>query len=140
MEKARKLKIILFSILSAALCVVGIVFAIINSREENLESVDVLGKADISEIPYITSLPVGVGYVGKEYVYDVRYSYSGSASEGLSISIVDGPNWLQVAGFKISGIVPEGSEGQYSLNVRITDGTSSSVQENYILIQSNEAN
>ena len=116
--------------------IVGITFTLLNKNAQK-DSSTVLGQADIASIPYIISLPPIVGFVGVEYVYDVKYTDNDSSADSISVSLENGPEWLHVEGKRIYGIPPVGSEGQYKLDIKVSDGKNSSVQENYILIQEN---
>lgn len=139
MEGSQKVKIGFSIGLVLVLVTVGIVFSIINTNKaKQIENEVVMGQSDISEVPYITSLPPVVGYIGDEYVYDVKYSDSDSKVEDISVVLENAPSWLSVEGLHIYGIPPVGSVGQYKLNVKISDGTNSSIQQNYILVQENE--
>jgi len=139
MEGSRKLKISISFVLVLVLVTVGIVFSILNNNKAKQKENDVvMGQSDISGVPYITSLPPIVGYTGIEYVYDIKYSDSDSKSEDIKVSLEKAPSWLSVEGLHIFGIPPVGSNGQNKFSVRISDGTNSSVQENYILVQDNE--
>lgn len=139
MEGSRKIKITVSFVLVLILVTVGIVFSVINSNKAKQEKNDVvMGQSDISGVPYITSLPPVVGYIGIEYVYDVKYSDSDSKVEDIKVKLENAPVWLNIEGQHISGIPPVGSNGQQKFNVKISDGTNSSVQENYILVQDNE--
>jgi hypothetical protein len=139
MDGSRKVKIVVSFVLVLILVTVGIVFSVLNSRKALQNENDVvMGQSDISGVPYITSLPPVVGYIGVEYTYDIKYSDSDSKGEDIQVSLENAPSWLSVEGLHISGIPPVGSNGQYKFNVKISDGVNSSVQENYILIQDNE--
>ena len=139
MEGSRKVKIIVSFVLVLILVTVGIVFSVINNNKARQEKNDaVMGQSDISGVPYITSVPPLVGYIGTEYVYDIKYSDSDSDSKDIVISLEGAPEWLSIEDRHIYGIPPVGSSGQYKFNVRISDGTNSSIQENYILVQENE--
>jgi|GEM_PF-1422120 len=141
MEGSRKLKITVSFILVLILVTVGIVFSIINNNKAKQEKNDVvMGQSDISGVPYITSLPPVVAYIGIEYVYDVKYSDSDSKSEDIKIVLENAPAWLSIEGQHIHGIPLVGSKGQQKFNVKISDGTNSSIQENYILVQDNQDN
>lgn len=141
MEGSRKIKIIVSFVLVLILVTVGIVFSVINNKKAKQEKNDVvMGQSDISGVPYITSIPPLVGYIGTEYVYDIRYSDSDSKSEDIRVSLDNAPIWLSVEGLHIFGIPPVGSVGQYKFNVKISDGVNSSIQENYILVQDNQEN
>lgn len=138
MEGSRKIKIIVSFVLVLILVTVGIVFSVINNNKTKNEKNDVvMGQSDISGVPYITSVPPLVGYIGTEYVYDVKYSDSDSKAEEVSVTLENAPSWLSVEDLHIFGIPPVGSVGQYKFNVKISDGVNSSIQENYILVQVN---
>jgi len=139
MEGSRKIKIIVSFGLVLILVTVGIVFSIINNNKAKQDENDVvMGQSDISGVPYITSLPPVVGYIGIEYVYDIKYSDSNSKTEDIKVTLENAPVWLNIEGLHIFGIPPAESVGQYKFNVKISDGTNSSIQENYILVQENE--
>ena len=139
MEGSRKLKIGFSIGLVFILVTVGIVFSIINNNNAKQEENDVVtGQTDLSKVPYITSLPPAIGYVGLQYTYDIKYSDSDSKIEDIVVTSESIPQWMDIEGLRIYGIPPVGSNGQYKFNVRISDGVNSTVQENYILIQNNE--
>jgi hypothetical protein len=138
MEGSRKLKILSSAMIVLVLVIVGIIFAIRNENVESDKEDVVLGQANIALAPYITSVSPVTAYIGKEYVYDIKYSDRDSGREDITISLLEAPSWLSVQDFHISGTPPIGSSGQYKFNVKISDGVNSSIQENYILIQENE--
>lgn len=141
MEGSRKIKITVSFILVFILVTVGIVFSIINNNKAKQEKNDVvMGQSDISGVPYITSIPPLVGYIGTEYVYDIKYSDSDSQASSITATLENAPVWLNIEGLHIYGIPPMGSMGQYKFNVKISDGVNSSIQENYILVQVNKEN
>lgn len=117
------------------------VLMIFNSKEkEEVQKEDVLGvnTLDLASVPYVTSVAPVDAYVGKEYVYSVKYSDQDSKSTDISIELINAPSWLTVNGLNVVGTPVIGSEGTYKVSVRISDGTNSSVQDFYILVQSNE--
>jgi hypothetical protein len=139
MEGSRKIKIIVSFVLVFILVTVGIVFSIINNNKAKKEKNDVvMGQSDISGVPYITSIPPLVGYIGTEYVYDIKYSDSDSQASSITATLENAPVWLNIEGFHIYGTPPVGSNGQQKFDVKISDGANSSVQENYILVQDNQ--
>ncbi len=140
MEGSRKIKIIVSFVLVLILVTVGIVFSVINNKAKQGKNDVVMGQSDISGVPYITSVPPLVGYIGTEYVYDVKYSDSDSKGEDVKVSLENAPAWLSVEGLHIFGTPPDGSVGQYKFNVKISDGVNSSIQENYILVQEKQEN
>jgi H+/Cl- antiporter ClcA len=122
MEGSRKIKITVSFVLALILVTVGIVFSIINSNKAKQEEKDVvLGQTDMSNVPYIVSVPPVVGYIGIEYVYDIKYSDRDSKAEEIKVSLENAPTWLSVEGLHIYGLPPVGSSGQYKFNVRISD-------------------
>ncbi|HAM37204.1 MAG: hypothetical protein UR96_C0035G0004 [candidate division WS6 bacterium GW2011_GWC1_36_11] len=139
MEGSRKLKITFSVGLVLVLVIVGVVFSILNNRVKPVVEQDVLGQTNIAVAPYIISLPPVVAYAGEKYTYDIKYSDSDSESADISVSLENAPVWLNIEGLHISGTPPVGTSGQYKFDVKISDGVNSSVQENYILIQDNEA-
>jgi len=141
MEGSRKFKITVSFVLVLILVSVGIVFSIINNNKAKQDENDaIMGQTDLSSVPYITSLPPVTGYVGVQYTYDMKYSDSDSELSSITTSLVNAPDWLLIEGLRVYGIPPIGSNGQHRFDVRISDGVNSSVQENYILVQDNEAN
>lgn len=138
MEGSRKLKILSSVLIVLVFVIVGISFAIKNNDAKPERNDVVLGQTNIALAPYITSVPPVIGYIGEEYVYDVKYSDSDSKKESISVALLESPWWLSVQNLHIFGIPPVGSSGQYKFNIKISDGVNSSIQENYILIQENE--
>ena len=136
MRGSQKRKIILAILLVLILGITGATFTILNKKIKKDSSV-VLGQTDVTSIPYIISLSPVIGFVGSEYVYDVKYTDNDSDAKNISVSLDDAPVWLHIQDKHIYGTPPLGSEGQYKFKVRISDGENSSVQENYILIQTN---
>ncbi len=138
MEGSRKLKILSSVLIVLVFVIVGIIFAIKNNNTKPEENNVVLGETDMALAPYITSVPPVIGYIGEEYVYDIKYSDRDSKQESIIVTLLDAPWWLSVQNLHVFGTPPVGSSGQYKLNVKISDGVNSSVQENYILIQEDE--
>ena len=139
MEASRKVKVVLSVVVVLIIGTIGIILMERNN-DANGESEEVLGRSNISMVPYIVNSPPAVGIVGEEYVYVVECSDGDTSDEDLAITLIDAPNWLFVDGKRISGIPPVGSVGQYRLKMRVSDGEHSSVKESYILIKENETN
>jgi len=138
MNASRKAKVVLSVFVVLIIGTVGIIFMEKNNGTGEVENV--LGKSNISVVPYIVNSPTAVGVVGKEYVYTVECSDGDTSDENLVITLVDAPSWLFVDGKKVYGTPPIGSAGQYKLRIRVSDGEHSSVKESYILIEENETN
>lgn len=134
-ENPRLLKSAILIIFFLAIFVGSLI--VLKVRDNALKAQSVLGEMDMSVIPYIVSVPPVTAIEGEEYTYEVKFSDRDSKASDISISLVDSPNWMNVSGMIISGIPPVGSSGQYKFTVKITDGVNSSIQENYILVQSN---
>jgi len=139
MDASRKVKIVINVFFVLILGTVGIILTEKN-KDTGKEVEDVLGRSNISTVPYIVNSPSTVGVVGKEYVYVVDCSDSDTPDEDLVVTLVDAPNWLFVDGLKIYGVPPVGSAGQFKLKIRVSDGVNSSVKESYILIEADETN
>lgn len=119
-----------------AILFVGIVA--LNVRRRILDAQSVLGEMDITQIPYITSVaPLSV-YVGEEYVYNIKYSDNDSNLDQIKVSLTEAPAWLHIDGFRVYGTPDVMDEGQAKFILKISDGTNSSVQQNYVLVQQNE--
>jgi len=138
MNASRKAKVVLSVFVVLIIGTVGIIFMEKNNGTGEVENV--LGKSNISVVPYIVNSPTAVGVVGKEYVYTVECSDGDTSDENLVITLIDTPSWLFVDGKKVYGTPPVGSAGQYKLKIRVSDGEHSSVKESYILIEENETN
>lgn len=138
MNASRKAKVVLSVFVVLIIGTVGIIFMEKNNGTGEVENV--LGKSNISTVPYIVNSPPSVGIVGEEYVYVVECSDSDTLDEDLAVTLIDGPSWLFVDGKKVYGTPLVGSEGQYKLKIRVSDGEHSSVKEGYILIKENETN
>lgn len=111
----------------------------LNIRKSILKAQSVLGEMDITKVPFITSVaPLSVK-VGKEYVYDIKYSDADSSAESISVSLVSAPEWLHMQELEVYGTPQVGSEGQYKFVLRISDGINSSTQTNYVLVENGDA-
>ncbi len=139
MNASRKVKIVINVFFVLILGTVGIILTEKN-KDTGKEVEDVLGRSNISTVPYIVNSPTAVGVVGEEYVYMVDCSDGDTSDDDLAITLVDAPSWLFVDGKKVYGTPPIGSAGQYKLKIRVSDGEHSSVKESYILIEENETN
>lgn len=139
MNASRKVKIIINVFFVLILGTVGIILTEKN-KDTGKKVEDVLGRSNISTVPYIVNSPTAMGVVGEEYVYTVECSDGDTLDEDLTITLIDAPSWLFVDGKKVYGTPPVGSEGQYKLKIRVSDGKNSSVKESYILIEDNETN
>ena len=138
MDASRKAKVAVSVFVVLIMGTAGIILMERNKETGNTETV--LGKSNIADVPYIVNSPTAVGIVGEEYVYIVECSDSDTPEENLALTLVNAPSWMSVDGKKVYGIPTVGSEGQYKLKIRVSDGEHSSVKESYILIENNEAN
>lgn len=141
MKRGRRVKIIISSLVVLFFLSFGIVYAVLNQRKEeedvlgatNDESI-LEGVESIFGIPYIVSTPPIEVKEGEVYEYYPRIEDADSEINTLSIELVDGPGWLFVRDMMVTGEVPYGIEGTYEYTIRVSDGTNSSSQKNYILV------
>lgn len=142
MKRSRKVKIFLSFLLVILIGFVsGYYIYFVNGDEdavlgiqESQEEADDYDLMDFSKVPYIDSKPPMVGYEGVLYEYLIRpVGYSEDID--LSLDFVDGPSWLSLDNFVLSGIPPVGSAGSHRIVLRVSDGYNSSVQEEYIFVE-----
>lgn len=138
MDASRKAKVAVSVFVVLIMGTAGIILMERNKETGNTETV--LGKSNIADVPYIVNSPTAVGVVGEEYVYMVECSDSDTPEEDLALTLISAPSWMSVDGKKVYGTPAVGSEGQYKLKIRVSDGEHSSVKESYILIEKNETN
>ncbi len=138
MDASRKAKVVLSVFVVLIIGTVGIILMERNKDTSDTETV--LGKSNIVDVPYIVNSPTAVGVVGEEYAYIAECSDGDTSDEDLALTLINAPSWMSVDGKKVYGVPSVGSEGQYKLKIRVSDGEHSSIKESYILIESNEAN
>ena len=138
MNKGRKFKIGFSLFLVFCLAIFSGVYVYWNRGVEIEEDVDneVMGEVDVVGYPLILNLPPLVAYEGLEYTYLARVHVD--EGRDVSLEVVEGPEWLSVSGFVVSGVPPFGSAGSYRFVLRVFDGYNSSVEESYILVIENE--
>lgn len=119
----------------------GIMYAVLSNKGEQEE--EVLGTTNEESIlegvestygtPYIvSSAPVEAEH-GTLYQYFPRIEDADSEASDLSMELVEGPDWLFVQDMSIVGNIPYGVSENYEYTIKVSDGTNSSSQKNYIL-------
>lgn len=144
MERSRKVKIFTSSLVVLFVLSFGIMYAVLNNKNGDVEEEQVLGTTNEESIldgvedtygtPYIvSSAPLAV-VEGELYEYFLRVEDTDSDYGSLSIELVDGPDWLVAGDMLVSGVAPYESGQTFQYTVRVSDGTNSSSQKNYILV------
>lgn len=137
MERNRKFKIVTSMLIVLSLFSLSMVYYF--KKPYKKESKDVLGQEDsLNSVPRIISMAPTVAYEGEEYTYDIKYTDNDSSIYAISYELISGPEWLRLEKRKVRGIPPVGSVGSYKFDIKVSDGKSSSIQENYILVEAKD--
>ncbi len=141
MERSRKAKIFISSLVVLFLLSFGIVYAVL--KNQGTEEEQVLGTTNEESIlvgventygtPYIVSTPTVEFEEGGMYEYYPRIEDADSDYTSLSMELVDAPEWLYINDMSVVGSIPYGVGETYEYTLRVSDGVNSSSQKNYIL-------
>ncbi len=145
MQRSRKVKIFISSLVVLFMLSFGIMYAVLNNKNGDIKEEQVLGTTNEESIldgvedtygtPYIISSPSVEAEEGSFYEYYPMIEDADSDPSKLSVELVDKPSWLFVRDDKaIVGDVPYGVGETFEYTVRVSDGTNSSSQSNYILV------
>lgn len=142
MERSRKAKIVISSLVVLFVLSFGIVYAVLNNK--GTEEEEVLGTTNEESIlvgventygtPYIVSKPPVEFEEGEMYEYYPRIEDADSDYDSLSMELVNAPDWLYIDGMSVLGSVPYGVGETYEYTLRVSDGVNTSSQKNYILV------
>lgn len=134
MKEGFKNWLLVFSII----LVIGIItYFALPSRELD-KTEEVLGVSDGSYkyAPYITSVSPISMKIGEDFSYEIEVSDLDSPKDQLSYYLVEKPIWMYIEDNEIIGQPTE--IGTYKFVVSVSDGTNSSSQVNYVLVEENE--
>lgn len=134
------MKIVVSSLVVVFFLSFGIVYAILNNKEEE----GVLGATNDESIlegvestfgtPYVVSSAPVEMEEGGLYEYYPRIEDSNSDIADLTLELLEGPDWLGISNMAVIGNVPYGIDGTFEYVIRVSDGINSSSQKNYILV------
>ena len=142
MEKSRKFKIFLSSLVVLFIFSFGVIYMVLkNSTEKRILGVQDSQFEEEEEeknvgdgIPYVVSqAPVSV-YVGDIYEYVPRLVDIDTDISDLSLELIDAPDWLYLDNGVVMGVAPE-VVNTYSFVLKVSDGYNSFQQKSYILVQ-----
>lgn len=142
MEKSRKFKIFLSSLIVLFIFSFGVIYMVLkNSTEKRILGVQDSQFEEEEEeknvgdgIPYVVSqAPVSV-YVGDIYEYVPRLVDIDTDVSDLSLELIDAPDWLYLDNGVVMGVAPE-VVNTYSFVLKVSDGYNSFQQKSYILVQ-----
>ncbi|HQA98719.1 MAG TPA: hypothetical protein PLG10_00590 [Candidatus Dojkabacteria bacterium] len=142
MEKSRKFKIFLSSLVVLFIFSFGVIYMVLkNSSEKSVLGVQNSQLEQEEEeknvgdgIPYVVSqAPVSV-YVGDIYEYVPRLVDIDTDVSDLSLELIDAPDWLYLDNGVVMGVAPE-VVNTYSFVLKVSDGYNSFQQKSYILVQ-----
>lgn len=142
MEKSRKFKIFLSSLIVLFIFSFGVIYMVLkNSSEKSVLGVQNSQLEQEEEeknvgdgIPYVVSqAPVSV-YVGDIYEYVPRLVDIDTDISDLSLELIDAPDWLYLDNGVVMGVAPEFAN-TYSFVLKVSDGYNSFQQKSYILVQ-----
>jgi hypothetical protein len=133
MREGFKNWILLFTIVIITGVIVYFVFDKKGSDEE-----EVLGttKVNYKYAPYITSLPPIAIKIGEEFEYDIVVSDLDTPDDQIDLYLTEKPIWMYLDGDKVTGIPT--LSGTYKFVISAFDGSNSTSQINYILVEENE--
>lgn len=133
-----KRRFIAFGIILLFVILSGLGISEVFKEKKSNSNEDVLGVDNISYkyIPYITSVPTTSISVGEFFRYNVEVSDLDTELKYISLYLTEKPMWIYIEGFEIRGIPTE--EGTYKFVLTVSDGTNSSSQVNYILVEGYE--
>jgi len=142
MEKSRKFKIFLSSLIVLFIFSFGVIYMVLkNSTEKRILGVQDSQFEEEEEeknvgdgIPYVVSqAPISV-YVGDIYEYVPRLVDIDTDISDLSLELIDAPDWLYLDNGVVMGVAPE-VVNTYSFVLKVSDGYNSFQQKSYILVQ-----
>jgi hypothetical protein len=142
MEKSRKFKIFLSSLIVLFIFSFGVIYMVLkNSTEKRILGVQDSQFEEEEEeknvgdgIPYVVSqAPISV-YVGDIYEYVPRLVDIDTDVSDLSLELIDAPDWLYLDNGVVMGVAPE-VVNTYSFVLKVSDGYNSFQQKSYILVQ-----
>lgn len=142
MEKSRKFKIFLSSLVVLFIFSFGVIYMVLkNSTEKRILGVQDSQFEEEEEeknvgdgIPYVVSqAPISV-YVGDIYEYVPRLVDIDTDISDLSLELIDAPDWLYLDNGVVMGVAPE-VVNTYSFVLKVSDGYNSFQQKSYILVQ-----
>lgn len=142
MEKSRKFKIFLSSLVVLFIFSFGVIYMVLkNSSEKSVLGVQNSQLEQEEEeknvgvgIPYVVSqAPISV-YVGDIYEYVPRLVDIDTDVSDLSLELIDAPDWLYLDSGIVTGVAPEFAN-TYSFVLKVSDGYNSFQQKSYILVQ-----
>ena len=142
MEKSRKFKIFLSSLVVLFIFSFGVIYMVLkNSSEKSVLGVQNSQLEQEEEeknvgdgIPYVVSqAPISV-YVGDIYEYVPRLVDIDTDVSDLSLELIDAPDWLYLDNGVVMGVAPE-VVNTYSFVLKVSDGYNSFQQKSYILVQ-----
>jgi hypothetical protein len=87
--------------------------------------------------PLITSTPFGSAAVGSYYSYRITTSDE-DPDDPVGVKVTEAPQWLTLApdgasGFRLTGTVPEGAQGEYTVILEATDGNGATNRQIFAL-------
>ena len=135
MGESRKVKILLSLIFVLLIGIGSLVYSYYNPKVREDSEDEVKGEYVITGVPYIITVPPIVAYEGEEYVYFLRVVDSDTSIKELKLEITEGPSWLELDDLVLRGTPPSGSSGTYDLILKVSDGSNSSVQRGYIIVE-----
>lgn len=126
--------LIVFSIIVVSGIIVY--FALPKKQEE--ENQDVMGveTVDYKYVPYITSIPPISIKVDDNFEYEIKVSDLDSLAEEIEVYLTQKPSWMYIEEDMIKGIPLQADT--YKFIVTASDGSNSSSQVNYLLVEENE--
>ena len=134
MERVRKTKLVLSGCLVLFLIVSSMIMSFEKKSKLN-DNEDVQGVVDLYNVPKIVSVaPISV-INGEEYYYSVSFNDGDTKLSDLTLSIVEGPEWLSVQGNVVKGVAR--GVGTYKVVLRVSDGENFSERKQYILVEAN---
>ncbi|MCK9415281.1 MAG: hypothetical protein PHG60_01145 [Candidatus Dojkabacteria bacterium] len=125
-------------LISSIILVTGIVtyFALPSRELDKAEEILGVSDGNYKYAPFITSVSPTFISVGEDFRYEIEASDLDSSYEQLSYYLVEKPIWIYIQGNVVVGKPTEA--GTYKFVVSVSDGTNSSSQVNYILVEENE--
>ena len=133
MREAFENWLLVFSIIVVLGIITYFAFPSKKSRDDEVLGVQTV---EYKYAPYIVSRPPISMEVGEDFKYSIEVSDLDTAEDQIAVYLDEKPEWMYIDGSTLRG-EPTAS-GTYKFIVTVSDGTSSTSEVNYILVEDNE--
>lgn len=86
------------------------------------------------ELPKLVNIPPANAYIGEKYNFTMRIADADTDIQNIYVTIQQGPDWLTIDGFTLSGIPLEDSGFSDEIILKLYDGENSVEESFYIFV------